>query len=118
MKSRIVITALLAACISLPALAQGGSGMGGGMGPGMGGGQGNGRFAFDQGNTSGWSLMTAEEQQAHRQKMRNVKTFDECKARQAEHHTAMTARAQEKGQALPAPRANACERMQARGLFK
>ena len=128
MKTRLMIigSALMASLFCLPAMAQTppgpgmGPGMGmGGMGPGMGGmGPGKGRMAFNQGNTPGWSLMTAEERTAHQQKMWSFKTFDECKAYQAEHHTAMTAKAKEQGKTLPAPRANACDRMKARGQIK
>jgi hypothetical protein len=119
--SKLTMIALLAALLAAPAFAQPGSGMGGmgGMGPGMGGmGPGKGRMAFNQGNTPGWSLMTAEERSAHQQKMWSFKTFDECKAYQAEHHTAMTAKAKEQGKTLPTPRANACDRMKARGQIK
>ena len=112
--SKLTMIALLAALLAAPAFAQPGSGMGGmgGMGPGKG------RMAFNQGNTPGWSLMTPEERSAHQQKMWSFKTFDECKAYQAEHHTAMTAKAKEQGKTLPAPRANACDRMKARGQIK
>ena len=119
--SKLTMIALLGALLAAPAFAQPGSGMGGmgGMGPGMGGmGPGKGRMAFNQGNTPGWSLMTAEERTAHQQKMWSFKTFDECKAYQAEHHTAMSAKAKEQGKTLPAPRANACDRMKARGQIK
>ncbi len=126
--SHLTLIALLGAALAAPAFAQPGSGMGGmggmgpgmgGMGPGMGGmGPGKGRMAFNQGNTPGWSLMTPEERTAHQQKMWSFKTYDECKAYQAEHHTAMTAKAKEQGKTLPAPRANACDRMKARGSFK
>jgi hypothetical protein len=88
------------------------------MGPGMGGMGGQGRFVFDRDNVHGWQLMTAEEREAHRTKMLSLKTMDECKAYVAEHHTAMEARAKEKGTTLPTPRYNSCNRMQARGLLK
>lgn len=122
--SHFTMIALLGAALAAPTFAQPGSGMGGGggMGPGMGGmggmGPGKGRMALNQDNTPGWSLMTAEERSAHQQKMWSFKTFDECKAYQAEHHTAMTAKAKEQGKTLPAPRANACDRMKARGQIK
>ena len=70
---------------------------------------------FSQKNTAGWSLMTQEERTAHQNKMRSVKTYDECKALQVEHHQQMEARAKEKGVTLPQPRANGCDRMKARG---
>lgn len=100
--------ALLAASLSLSVFAQ----------PGPGGGPRGGGFAFDQDNTRGWSLMTPEERNAHREKMMSFKTYDECKAYQDEQHALMEARAREKGKTLPASRANACDHMKARGVLK
>lgn len=126
----IAFAALLGASLAAPVLAQPGQGMGpgGGMGPGMGpgmggmGGMGPGgkgmRYRFNQDNTPGWSLMTPEERTAHREKMMSAKTYEDCKAAQAEHHKQMEARAKEKGATLPAPRQNACDRMKARGFYK
>ena len=132
-KSNTLIV-LLAAALAVPVLAQPGPGMGGGMGggPGMqnagqGAGQGAGAMAgtgggrgmrFNQNNISGWSLMTPAERSAQQAKMRAVKTYDECKLLQTEHHTAMEVRAREKGVTLPAPRHNGCDRMQAKGFIK
>jgi hypothetical protein len=93
-------------------------GPGTGAGPVAGGHAKAGRFAWNKSNTAGWSLMTAEERTANQTKMRAVKTYDECKALQAENHTAMEARAKEKGVALPAPRQNGCDVMKARGFIK
>lgn len=104
--------ALIALLVAAPAFSQPGPGMGGGMGPG------GGRFAIDKDNTVGWTLMTPEERSTHRQKMGTLKTYDECKAYQVEHHQLMEARAKEKGQTIVPPRMNACDRMQVRGLFK
>jgi TRAP-type C4-dicarboxylate transport system substrate-binding protein len=73
---------------------------------------------FNQNNTRGWALMTPEERTAFQLKMREVKTYEECKVLQAEHRSAMEARAKEKGVTLMAPRAYACDRMQARGWIK
>ncbi len=103
-----ILVASFAAVLSCAALAQGpGPGAPAGKGPG---------WRFGAANTSGWSLMTAEERTAHRDKMLAMKTYDECKAYQAEHHANMAARAKEKGQALPeAPRANMCDRMKSAG---
>lgn len=126
---QIVLLALLGAAIATPAFSQpaGGQGMGpgSGMGPGQGMGAGAGispgkgmRYNFNKDNTPGWTLMTAEERTAHRDKMRTAKSYDECKAAQEEHHQAMEARAKEKGVTLPAPRYNGCDRMKARGFFK
>jgi hypothetical protein len=116
-RTQFALIAVLAATIAAPVTAQMGPGMGGmgmdGMGPGKGG-----RFALNQGNTPGWSLMSAEERAAHRDRMWSFKSFEECKTYQAEHHKAMEAKAKELGKTLPAPRANACERMKAGGMLK
>jgi hypothetical protein len=79
---------------------------------------GQGRYRFQQDNTPGWTLMTPAERTEFQTKMRAAKTYDECKAIQAEHHAVMEARAKEKGVTLPAPRNNACEQMKARGFIK
>lgn len=79
---------------------------------------GPGRFAFDKSNVPGWSLMTPEERIEHQNKMHSFKTYDECKTYQQEHHTLMQQRAKEKGATLPTPRANACDRMKARGFLQ
>jgi hypothetical protein len=113
----ITMIALLSAAVAAPVLAQQGMGPGSGMGQGMGPG-GGGHFAFNQDNTPGWSLMSAEERVAHRDQMLAAKTYEECKAAQMEHHNAMEARAKEKGAKLRGPGQNACDRMKARGLFK
>lgn len=107
------LIALLGAAVSVPAFAQPGPGMGQGMGPGMGG-----RFAIGNDNTVGWALMSQEERTAHQQKMWSFKNYDECKTYQLEHHQSMEARAKAAGKVMPPPRANACDRMKARGLFK
>ena len=133
----IALVAFLGASLAAPVLSQPGSGQGmgsgsgmgpgAGMGPGQGMGQGAGmgpgggnamRFNFNKDNTPGWKLMSVEERAAHSGKMRAAKTYDECKALQAEHHQAMEVRAKEKGVTLPAPRQNGCDRMKARGFYK
>ncbi len=107
----ITLIALLGAALAAPVLAQ--------PGPGMGGmGQGPRAMRFDQDNTRGWTLMTPGEQAAHREKMLSLKTYEECKAFQAEHRVAMEARARDQGKTLPVPRQNSCDRMKARGLIK
>ena len=63
-------------------------------------------------DTPGWSMMTRTERNAHRDQMRAMKTYDECTAYMAQHHEQMVARAKEKGgQALAAPRRDACARL-------
>jgi hypothetical protein len=117
----IALLALLGASLASPVFAQpvGGQGMGpgAGMGPGPGGGKGM-QYNLNKDNTWGYKLMSPEERTAHRAKMRASKTYDECKALQQENHQAMEVRAKEKGQTLPAPRNNGCDRMKANGFFK
>jgi len=76
------------------------------------------RMRFDKGNTPGWVLMTADERTAFQTKMHSVKTYDECKQLQTEHHAAMEARAKDKGMTLKPPRQNGCDNMKARGFIK
>lgn len=130
----LLLSALMGSLLALPAIAQMGGGMGprGGMGPGSGPGMEAGArpcadcgaaprrraFGFDQGNTPGWALMNKEERTAHRDKMLAFKSHSECTAYLAEHHQQMAARAKEQGKTVNPPRANACDRMQARGMFK
>ncbi|MDP1733286.1 MAG: hypothetical protein Q8L44_02845 [Sulfuritalea sp.] len=127
--THIALLAFLGASIATPVFSQPASGQGMGPGSGMGPGQGMGMgpgmgpgagraVRFNKDNTPGWTLMSAEERTAHSGKMRGAKTYDECKAVQAEHHKAMEARAKEKGVTLPAPRNNGCDRMKARGFYK
>lgn len=119
----ITLLAIMSASLASPLFAQpassqgmgSGSGMGTGMGPGAGMGM---QFNANKGNTWGYQLMSPKERTAHRDQMRATKSYDECKALQAEHHLAMEVRAKEKGVTLPAPRSNACDRMKASGYFK
>lgn len=126
--SHVALIVLLGTSVALPVYAQPGPGPGGGpgMGPGAGMGPGPGRgykaprprFQFNRDNTYGWTLMSAQERTAHRDKMLAVKTYDECKAVQDEQHALMEARAKEKGTTLRGPRQNGCDVMKARGLLK
>ena len=143
----ITLATLLAGALALPVLAQpgpgmgggwgGGLGMGGGMGMGMGGGPGMwhggcgagmgpgsgmgpcGRgMMSNQNSTSGWMLTTPEERTAFQIKMREVKTYDECKVVQADHYKVLESRAKDKGVTLQGPRQNGCDMLKARGLIK
>lgn len=136
----ITLIALLGGVLALPVMAQQaassdtgtavqngatgpGMGMGGGMGPGrMGGMNGPGKMGgrgmrFNQNNTPGWTMMTAEERIAHQTQMRSVGSYAECKQVQSEHRVAMEARAKEKGVTLPMGRQNGCDRMKNMGFF-
>ena len=121
---RFAQIAVLASVFAVPAMAQ--NGPGGGGGGGMGGGPcmqggaggGGGGMRFNQKNTPGWTLMTQEERTEMQNKMRAVKTYDECKQLQTEHRAQMEARAKEKGVTLREPRQNGCDRMKARGMIQ
>lgn len=103
MRIRLIVVAILVGVLaSAPVMA---AGQGGG-------------YRFNQKNTPGWSLMTPEERTDFHNKMMATKTYDECKKVQAEHHEEMLKRAKEKGVKLNNPRAHACDRMKARGMFK
>jgi hypothetical protein len=53
-------------------------------------------------NTTGWSMMTPAERDAHHEKMRGMKSHDECRAYMDQHHAEVNARAKERGAAMPA----------------
>lgn len=110
--------AIVAALMAAPVLAQGGPGAGKGPGPGMQGagpaasmpgtGRGPGaRFGADF--TPGWAMMTEAERNEHHKHIREMKTYEECKAYMEQHHAQMAARAKERGgKALAQPRRDAC----------
>ena len=112
MRKTILIAAASAFAVSA-ALAQGPGGDGGpGKGPGKG-------WRFNQENTRGWSMMSREERNEHRNRMLSVKTYDECVAYQQEHRKLMEARAKERGREIgTAPRRDMCERMKQAGRFQ
>jgi hypothetical protein len=114
----LTVIAVLTTALSGAVLAQSASAPGTGMGAGMGPGAGAGGMRFNQTNTPGWALMTAEERAAQQTQMRSVKTYEECVALRDKQHQAMQVRAKEKGVTLMVPRQNACDRMKARGWIK
>ncbi len=69
-------------------------------------------------DTTGWALMSADERNAHRQKMMEVKTYDGCKAMHDEHRKLMETRAKELGKNLPPLKSNMCDHMKDRGVLK
>jgi hypothetical protein len=78
-----------------------------GMGMGMGGGRGAARWGSDF--TPGWTLMSQQERNEHRNRMRSTKSYEECKAYLEQHHEQMAARAKERGgKALAQARRDAC----------
>jgi len=84
----------------------------------MGPGGGKGRFAWNQNHTPGWVLMTPEERTTWQAQMREIKTYEECKATQEAHRAVMAERAKEKGLPYASPPRNGCDAMKARGLIK
>lgn len=115
--TRPFVLAVAAGLVAAAALAQPAAGPGPAasrpMGPGpMGaGGMGPGHMGprFGSGVTPGWSMMTPEEREAHRQAMTGAKTHDECAAARDKHHADMQARAKERGTPMPAaPHRDVC----------
>ncbi len=61
------------------------------------------------GYTYGWSMMSSKERNEHQQRMRSMKTYEECKAYREQHHAEMAERAKAQGGKAPAqPRRDAC----------
>ena len=86
-----------------------GPGMGSGMGPGMGAGMGAGVARWGSDDTPGWSMMTEQERKEHQDRMRAMKTYEECKAYADQHREQMSTRAKERGgQALAQARRDPC----------
>lgn len=123
---RMIVVASLIGVPMGAAVAQHGGGMGPGSGPGpmaagpaasapgMGPGGTHGAARWGSNYTPGWALMTEQERNEHRERMRSMKTYEECKTYHAQHHEQMAARAKERGgKAMPKPRHDAC-----RGLKK
>jgi hypothetical protein len=110
--------ALIAVLLSLgaaTAMAQLGAGIGTGTRQGMGGGMGlSTGWVVSQESTPGFALMTAEERIAHREKVRSMKNYEECKTYMDDHQNKMEARAKERGSALQVIRADPCENMKAK----
>jgi hypothetical protein len=86
-----------------------GPGMGMGMGAGMGPGVGRGAARWGSDVTPGWGMMNPQERMDHQDRMRAMKTYEECKTYRDQHHEQMAARAAERGGKAPAaPRRDAC----------
>ena len=121
--------AALGAWVGVAAWAQGGSGPGPGPGAGAGTGAGSGpgpgprsatgaepappaargppRWGEDV--TPGWSMMTERERAEHQERMRDMKTRQECLAYMEKHREQMAERARAQGrQALGQTRRDAC----------
>lgn len=117
----VMVLAALIGVSMTAAIAQPGGGMGPGTGPmgagpaasapGTGMGQRGGRGVARGGSadTSGWTLMTEQERNEHRDRMRSMKSHEECKSYQDQHHEQMATRAKDRGgKALARPRRDAC----------
>lgn len=115
---RLIVLASLIGVSTGVAMAQPGGGKGPGAGPGpaasapgigMGPGGSRGAARWGSDSTPGWALMTQQERNEHRNRMRSMKTYEECKTYQDQHHEQMVARAKERGgKALAEPRRDAC----------
>jgi hypothetical protein len=64
---------------------------------------------FGQDYTPGWSMMTPQERDDHRQRMHSAKTPDDCRKIVDEHRKLMADRAKERGMgSFRGPRRDAC----------
>lgn len=108
----VAVLAVSTAAFAQPGPGMGGGGMGGGMGRGPGAG-----WNAGSGNTPGWALMTQQERVEHQNRMRSMKTYEECSAYLSEHRAQMAQRAQAQGTTLRAFR-NPCDMMKNRGWIK
>jgi len=63
-------------------------------------------------------VMTEDEKIAYRNKVREVKTYDQCKALLEETHKAMEPRAKAKGTSIAQSPTEACDQAKARGRLK
>ena len=67
------------------------------------------RARWGRSQTPGWAMMSESERQQHANRMRDFKSYEECKAYADQHHEQMSARAKERGQSMPAqPRRDPC----------
>lgn len=69
-------------------------------------------------NIWGAQLMSAEERQQHVQRVREMKSYEECSAYIQAHRAEIRARAQARNLTLPEPAGSPCEVMQRMGRFK
>lgn len=93
------------------AAASGASGPGMGMGCGAASGP---HAHWGSSYTTGWSMMTPAERQAHRDALANFKSYDECKAYVDKHHQEMVSRAQAQSRPVPVrPRRDPCAPLKA-----
>lgn len=72
-----------------------------------------GPWRANEGNTTGWHLMTPEERVAHQARIRGAKTYEACHAYRLEHHQLMVARAAEKGLDPPGGHRDFCGHLKA-----
>lgn len=72
-------------------------------------------FSYAEQAVYGWQLMTEQERNEHRAKMRSFKTEQEREAYRIEHHKQMQERARQQGVVLPDPPLQRGKGMQGRG---
>lgn len=77
-----------------------------------------GPWRANDGNTTGWHLMSPEERIEHQARIRGFRRYDDCHGYQVEHHQLMAARAGEKGLQLPAKGRDICEHLRPQELSR
>lgn len=70
-----------------------------------------GPWRAEEGNTSGWALMSPEERLEHQAKVRGFTNYDDCRAYQVAHHRLMVERAEQRGLPPPGGRHDFCARL-------
>jgi len=69
-------------------------------------------------DTSGWTLMSAEEQRTHQAKMSSMTTYAECKEYMEKHDKELADRAKAKGMVLRSPNERGCDQMKMMSRLK
>ena len=96
MKNVILVVLLACAFASGTVTAQPGAPDAAGSGP-----AGGGRLDAGPGNTPGWSMMSPQEQLAHRERMQTFRHYGECASYRDRHRHEMAARAAQRHSATP-----------------
>lgn len=77
-----------------------------------------GPWRAEEGNVSGWQLMSPAERVEHQRRLRGFTRYEDCRAYQEAHHAAMAARAGAAGVVLTPRAQTACDQLRARGRLK
>jgi hypothetical protein len=76
------------------------------------------QMRFNQDNVPGWTLMTVDDRNAHRDALGKLKTYEECKTYMAQFREKMEARAREQGKTLRGPPSFVCDQLKASGAIR